>query len=120
MRNLVKFINNACGLHRQADGRLMDYVGVMPELDETVKMFLRQPMMRPFILAGVTDATYRYLMQLVLDHGPRYLYREAARLRLLLDGNWASRVLQDESQQRLNVLQAVLLPQISLEKQTKQ
>ena len=101
--SLVDFVNLNCGKQRQPNGHLQEQVGVDPQMAVVVETFMTKPDLRSELLSKA-KGLYAQAMQMIHNFGEPYLQQEIRRLQILLKSTWPSRMLQDQNQILLNVL----------------
>ena len=85
-KDIVDFVDEYCDKKRTVDGTLNNEAGIMEELDEYVKFFVKEPkestinQVKEFIGSDV----YVDVMQNVMQNGKEWLHKEDARLDSLI------------------------------------
>jgi protein disulfide-isomerase-like protein len=114
--DLVKFVNDKAGSHRNVDGRLDSAFGVVAELGDLAKKFITEESSRDATLKEVEekvatlagsaaahgDLTIK-LLKAVAKNGADYVEKELVRLGRLLEGSISAKKA-DEFTLRLNIL----------------
>lgn len=113
INSFVTYLNEKCGVQREAGGKLSADAGTVAELDTLAERFMSEEDKRKDIMAEAESAIekgekvgsfYLTVMKKVTSAGVEFIAKETDRLNRMIEGGGVSAQKADEFTRRLNVL----------------